>query len=122
MARSVLSYATEARINTKKTKQQVRMTILRKIPNVTLRDRWKGYGVQDLLKWSKRRRKEWNDHVERMETNRLVFIYRQENLSKEATEATALEIGAKLILFIHRIKIKVWYAGNKLAGDKEEEE
>ncbi|GJQ82912.1 hypothetical protein Trydic_g5915 [Trypoxylus dichotomus] len=75
----VLTNSTETRVDTKKTKQKVlsvEMKILRKIANITLRDRWMSKsirercGIQDVATWSKRRRKEWDDQVERMQTNK----------------------------------------------------
>ena len=33
-------------------------------------------GIQDIIKWANVRRREWDDHVDRMEENRLAKIVR----------------------------------------------
>lgn len=83
MVRPVLTYATEVKTETKRTKQKIRTTemkVLRNILGVTLRDKQTNKSirercdVQDVVKWSKIRKKKWKEHVERMNENRLARI------------------------------------------------
>lgn len=83
MVRPIITYATETRAETKKTKQKMRtaeMKILRSISGVTLRDRQTNKSVrercsvQDVVKWTKVRKREWNEHVDRMDEGRLAKI------------------------------------------------
>jgi hypothetical protein len=58
------------------------MKTIRAIHGKTLRDKIRSdhprhlSGIQDIIKWTKVRRKEWDAHVERMEDNRLAKIVR----------------------------------------------
>ncbi|GJQ66793.1 hypothetical protein Trydic_g18562 [Trypoxylus dichotomus] len=85
MVRPVLTYSTETRGDTKK------MKILRKIANVTLRDTQtskstkKICGIQDVVKWSKRRR--LAVHLQTQETKR------KETRDKEKPSAGSLGLG-----------------------------
>ena len=73
----VLAYASEARAETTNTQQLLRATemkTIRAIHGKTLRDKIRG--IQDIVKWTNDRRREWDAHVERMEDNRLAKIAR----------------------------------------------
>ncbi|XP_055389934.1 uncharacterized protein LOC129618927 [Condylostylus longicornis] len=81
--RPVLTYALECRADTSTTKQLLRTTemrTLRQITGKTLRDRIrsadirKQCDVQDVVRWARRRRRGWREHVERMDENRLAKI------------------------------------------------
>jgi hypothetical protein len=54
----------------------------RSIHGKTLRDKIRSVqlrqlsGIQDIIKWTNVRRKEWDGHVERMDDNRLAKIAR----------------------------------------------
>ncbi|XP_045466561.1 uncharacterized protein LOC123675258 [Harmonia axyridis] len=87
MVRPIMTYAVETRAETERTKQQLRtmkMRILRRISGVTLRDRQTNKsirqrtGVQDVVKWSRQRRRDWRDHVDRMESDRIAYICKNE--------------------------------------------
>jgi hypothetical protein len=81
----VLTYASETRAETAYTQQLLRTTEMRTIRAIhgkTLRDKMRSdhlrhlSGIQDIIKWTKVRRREWDGHVERMEDNRLANIAR----------------------------------------------
>ena len=83
--RPVLTYASETRAETTYTQQLLQTTemkIIRAIHGKTLRDKIRSdqlrqlSGIQDIIKWANVRRREWGDHVERMEENRLAKIVR----------------------------------------------
>ncbi|XP_055389920.1 uncharacterized protein LOC129618916 [Condylostylus longicornis] len=81
--RPILTYAAETRADTSKTKQRLRTTemqTLRQICNYSLRDKKRSSdirnmcGVQDIVRWTRSRRRNWRDHVHRMNENRLAKI------------------------------------------------
>ena len=102
IVRSVLTYASETTAETTYTQQQhtpnnsihpttaytqqllrtIEMKTIRAIHGKTLRDKIRSdqlrqlSGIQDIIKWTNVRRKEWDAHVERMEDNRLAKIAR----------------------------------------------
>ena len=85
IVRPVLTYASETRAETTYTQQLLRtieMKTIRAIHGKTLRDKIRSdqlrqlSGIQDIIKWTNVRRKEWDAHVERMEDNRLAKIAR----------------------------------------------
>ena len=85
VVRPVLTYASERRAETTYTQQLLRtveMKTIRAIHGKTLRDKIRSdqlrqlSGIQDVIKWTNVRRKEWDAHVERMEDNRLAKIAR----------------------------------------------
>ena len=76
IVRPVLTYASETRAETTYTQQLLRtieMKTIRAIYGKTLRDNIRSdqlrqlSGIQDIIKWTNVRRKEWDAHVERME-------------------------------------------------------
>ena len=80
----MLTYASETRAETTYTQQLLRtieMKTIRAIHGKTLRDKFRSdqlrqlSGIQDIIKWTNVRRKEWDAHVERMEDNRLAKIF-----------------------------------------------
>lgn len=83
IVRPVLTFATETRAETKRTKQQFRtveMKVLRKIAGFTLWDHQTNESirdacnVQDVAKWTRMRRKMWSEHVDRMDEERLAKV------------------------------------------------
>jgi len=83
--RPVLAYTSETRAETTYTQQLLRTTemkTIRAIHRKTLRDKIRSdqlrhlSGIQDIIKWTNDRRREWDVHVERMEDNRLAKIAR----------------------------------------------
>lgn len=85
--RPILSYAVETRAETTTTKRLLRTTemrTLRSITGYTLRDRQRSEEIrnkcntEDIVRWSRMRRREWNNHVERMSDDRLAKIARKE--------------------------------------------
>lgn len=85
--RPILTYAAETRSETIRTQQQLEvaeMRVLRKITNHTLLDKERNRNIREVCKikpiteWVADRRKEWNDHIERMEEKRIVRIARDE--------------------------------------------
>lgn len=83
--RPVLSYAAETRADSKKICQMMEvseMRVLRKITNKTLRDKEPNINIRqtcqiDIISdWVRERRKKWNDHIDRMEEDRLVKVTR----------------------------------------------
>ena len=81
VVRPILTYAAETRADTTKTKQMLEtteMNILRKIVGKTRRDRVRNENIRQQLEiekigeWVERRRNEWNAHISRMATDRLV--------------------------------------------------
>ncbi|XP_072764658.1 uncharacterized protein [Anoplolepis gracilipes] len=78
--RPVLTYAAETRAETSKTKRMMRTTemrILRTIKGVSLRDRIRSsdirreFELQDVVRWTRARRRFWRDHVDRMRPEQL---------------------------------------------------
>jgi hypothetical protein len=63
-------------------KRKIRANTKHRIHGKTLRDKIRSYhlrhlsGIQDIIKWTKVRRREWDAHVDRMEDNRLAKIAR----------------------------------------------
>ena len=83
--RPVLTHASETTAETTYTQQLLRtieMKTLRAIHRKTLRDKIRSdhlrhlNGIQDIVKWTEDRRREWDAHVGRMEDNRLAKITR----------------------------------------------
>ena len=83
--RPVLTYASETRAETTYTQQLLRTTemkIIRAIRGKTLGDKIHSDQlrqlsvIQDIIKWANVRGREWGDHVDRMEENRLAKIVR----------------------------------------------
>ena len=83
--RPVLTYASETRAETACIKQLLRTTemkTIRAIHRKTLRDKLRSdhlrhlSGIQDIVKWTEDRRREWDANVGRMEDNRLAKIAR----------------------------------------------
>jgi endonuclease/exonuclease/phosphatase family metal-dependent hydrolase len=81
--RPILTYGIESRADTTKTKSLLRvseMKTLRTICGVTLRDRVRNTeirrrcDVQDVVRWGRQRRRQWNEHVRRMDAGRLAKI------------------------------------------------
>ncbi|XP_019755408.1 uncharacterized protein LOC109534252 [Dendroctonus ponderosae] len=81
--RPVLTYATETRAHTSRTKNIPRTTemkILRNIAGYTLRDRKRNTDtrneceIEDIVRWGRKRRRAWNDHVTRMNMDRVAKI------------------------------------------------
>ena len=81
----MLTYASETRAGTTYTQQLLRTTEIKTIRTVhgtTLKDKIRSHqlrqlsGIQDIVKWTNDRRKEWDAHAERMEDNRLAKIAR----------------------------------------------
>lgn len=81
--RPIMTYGIEAREDTNKTKSMLRvaeMKILRTIVGKTRRDRVRNTEVreqcevQDVVRWGRQRRRQWHDHVRRMDENRLPKI------------------------------------------------
>jgi len=87
--RPVLAYASETRAETTYTQQLLRTTEMkttRAIHGKTLRDKIRNdqlrhlSGIQEIIKWTNDRRREWDAHVERMEDNRLAKIARPQGV------------------------------------------
>jgi len=83
--RPMLTYASETRAETAYTEQLLRTTDMktkRAIHGKTLRDKIRSdhlrqlSRIQDMIKWTEDRRREWDAHVGRMEDNRLAKIAR----------------------------------------------
>ena len=83
--RPVLTYTSETRAETAYTQQLLRTTemkTIRAINGKTLRDKIRSdhlrdlSGIQDIIKWTEVRRREWDAHVGRMEDNRLAKVAR----------------------------------------------
>lgn len=83
IVRPVLTYAAETRAETQRTKQQFRtleMKVLRKIAGFTMWDRQQNAyvrdvcEVQDVAKWTRDRRRNWFEHVDRMDGERLAKV------------------------------------------------
>mgnify|MGYP006948248671 FL=1 len=81
--RPVMTYAIETRAETAATKKLLRTTemkTLRSIAGYTLRDRKRNElireqcNIQDIVRWSRQRRREWRDHVNRMDDEKLAKI------------------------------------------------
>ncbi|CAG9833057.1 unnamed protein product, partial [Diabrotica balteata] len=73
--RPILTYAAKTRTDTRKTKQQINnieMKVLRSIAGISLRDRQSNRSIreqckiQNINRWIKTRKKNWNEHVNRM--------------------------------------------------------
>ena len=85
IVRPVMTYAADTRAETSKTKQLLRtteMNTLRTITGRTRRDRVRNSeirrqcAIEDVIRFNKRRKKEWNNHITRAEDNRLIKIVR----------------------------------------------
>lgn len=83
--RPIMTYAAETRAESSKTKRLMRTTemkILRSITGKTLRDRIRSEDIrttcetQDVVRWVRQRRRNWNEHVTRMDNDRIVKIAR----------------------------------------------
>ena len=83
--RPILTYAAETRADTSKTKQLLRtteMNTLRTITGRTRRDRVRNSSIReeckinDIIKFARRRREEWNNHVTRAGSHNLIKIVR----------------------------------------------
>lgn len=81
--RPILTYGIETRADTNKTKCMLRtaeMKTLRSIAGKTIRDRVRNTTireickVEDVIRWGRKRRRYWRDHVERMDTERIAKI------------------------------------------------
>ena len=80
-SKALLTYTVEMRAHTNRKKRALRKTeirALRAIAGVTLRDRLKSNeigercdGTPDVVRWSRGRRREWREHVDRMGNDRL---------------------------------------------------
>ena len=84
--RPVLTYASETTAETTCTQQLLRTTEMKTIRAIhpkTLKDKIRSdhlrhiSGIQDIVKWTEDRRREWDAHVGRMEDNRLAKIARE---------------------------------------------
>ncbi|XP_056646891.1 uncharacterized protein LOC130451715 [Diorhabda sublineata] len=79
-----MTYGTEVREDTNNTKQMLRvaeMKTLRTIVGKTRRDRVRNTqmskwqcGIQDIVRWGRQRKRQWYNHVRRMDENRLPRI------------------------------------------------
>ncbi|CAG9835898.1 unnamed protein product [Diabrotica balteata] len=83
--RPIMTYTSETRPDTSKTQQLLEtaeMRLLRRITGNTLRDRMRSEEIRrkcnipEINKWTLNRKKEWNEHINRMEETRLVRIAR----------------------------------------------
>ncbi|XP_056639353.1 uncharacterized protein LOC130446869 [Diorhabda sublineata] len=81
--RPIITYGTEVREDTNKTKKMLRvaeMKTLRTIVDKTRRDRVRNTdikeqcGIQDTVRWGNQRKRQWYNHVRRMDENRLPRI------------------------------------------------
>ncbi|XP_055385812.1 uncharacterized protein LOC129614885 [Condylostylus longicornis] len=81
--RPIMTYAVETRADTAKTEQILRRTemkTLRQICGYTLRDKIRNEDIrstceiQDVVRWTRCRRRNWRDHVNRMSENRIAKI------------------------------------------------
>ena len=84
--RPIMTYAAETRADTAKTKRMLRTTemkTLRAITGISLMDRVRNdtirdtTDVQDIVRWTRSRRRYWRDHVRRMDDHRLPKIAMQ---------------------------------------------
>lgn len=82
-----MTYASETRADTSRTKQLMRtteMNTLRAIVGVTRRDRVRNKDireeckVRDVVRFVRGRRREWNDHIQRANDERLIRIVRDQ--------------------------------------------
>ncbi|XP_056635444.1 uncharacterized protein LOC130444373 [Diorhabda sublineata] len=78
-----MTFGTEVREDTNKTKQMLRvaeMKTLRTIVGKTRRDTVRNTdvkeqcGIQDIVRWGRQRKRQWYNHVRRMDENRLPRI------------------------------------------------
>lgn len=85
VVRPILTYAVEIRPETAKTKQMLdttEMKTLRKIVGITRRDHIRNdqireqCKIQPIREWTQIRRQQWNEHVSRMEEDRIARIAR----------------------------------------------
>lgn len=83
--RPIMTYTAETRSNTARTKRRIEtneMKILRRINNKTLRDRIPSTDIRQACQitpteeWIDKRRREWNNHINRMDQHRLVKVVR----------------------------------------------
>ncbi|XP_060534516.1 uncharacterized protein LOC132706935 [Cylas formicarius] len=86
--RPIMTYGTEVREDTNKMKQMLRvaeMKTLRTILGKTRRDRVRNTdvreqcGIQDIVRWGRQRKRQWCNHVKRMDENRLSRIVLKNN-------------------------------------------
>ncbi|XP_057653819.1 uncharacterized protein LOC130892419 [Diorhabda carinulata] len=79
----IMTYGMEVREDTNKTKQMLRlaeMKTLRTIVGKTRRDRVRNTdvkeqcGIQDIVRWGRQRKRQWYNHVRRMDENRFPRI------------------------------------------------
>lgn len=86
--RPIMTYGTEVREDTNKTKQMLRvaeMKTLRTIVGKTRRDRVRNTdvreqcGIQDIVRWGRQRKRQWYNHVRRMDENRLPRLVLENN-------------------------------------------
>lgn len=91
--RPIMTYAGETRAETTSIKQYlIEMRILRAIMGYTKYDRKTNEkirqecGIQDVVRWIRRRRREWKDHIDRMENDRMPKIVKMNipNTSRHA--------------------------------------
>lgn len=87
--RPIMTYAAETRADTRKTKIILRtdeMRTLRTIAGHTLREYNEQIrsmcDTQDIIRWIRQRRRRWNEHVSRMDEDRLAKIARDGRLLK----------------------------------------
>ncbi|KAK4880080.1 hypothetical protein RN001_008226 [Aquatica leii] len=85
MASPVMTYAAETRADSSKTKQLMRTTEINTLRMITVRTRLdkvrnsevrENCGVPDIVRFVRKRRREWNDHVFRAGEDRLIKIAR----------------------------------------------
>ena len=83
--RPIMTYAAETRADTAETKRMLRtneMKVLRTITGNTLRDQRRSQDIRneceidDVVRWTRARRRYWNEHVTRMGAERLAKIAR----------------------------------------------
>ncbi|XP_056633386.1 uncharacterized protein LOC130442984 [Diorhabda sublineata] len=86
--RPIMTYGTEVREDTNMMKQMLRvaeMKTLRSIVEKTRRDRVRNTdvkeqcGIQDIVRWGRQRKRQWYNHVRRMDENRLPRIVLENN-------------------------------------------
>lgn len=84
--RPILTYAIETRADNSKTKQSLRtseMKVLRTIVGKTRLDRIRNQNIreqcqtQDIVRWGRERRRQWNQHISRMGNERIVKAARE---------------------------------------------
>ncbi|XP_057666772.1 uncharacterized protein LOC130900278 [Diorhabda carinulata] len=90
-----MTYTAKTRPETAKTKrmmERAEMKVLRRIARKTLLDRERSENIRkckiyDVNEWVLSRKKEWNEHISRMDNNRLVKIARDKSpLGRRSTD------------------------------------